>query len=452
MLHSVASCIDLLHVFGILIGISHYLSNNWYAQMARMTTPLRDSQIKTAKVEEGKTERVLYDGDGLQIHLKSNGSKLWNFRYKHPVTKQRRIMAFGAYPALSIANARELRQEALALLAIDLDPKLEKERKRRQQARDHSNTFLKVAEEFMNSIKRKKVSEDHANDIWRSLELHVFPFLGNKPISQLEAIDFIDALTPMETRGTLEQLKRMCQRVNEILDFATNKGYIKHNPASKISQTFSPPETQNLPTIPPSELPRLMKTLAFASIQRQTRLLLEWQLHTMARPNEAARVEWAHIDFGIKVWKVPKEQMKMRNDFAVPLTSSTENILKIMKGISGGRRYVFPKRGDPKGHMSSQTVNSALKRMGFHGELVSHGMRSIASTLLNENAANEKSAVIELRKELIELSLAHKEYDTVRHVYNYAEFIEARRKLLSEWSEFILESAKGYGTISNLID
>jgi hypothetical protein len=190
--------------------------------MAKTTTPLRDSQIRGAKPDDGKTEKVLYDGDGLQIHIKSNGSKLWNFRYYHPVTKKRQIIALGAYPALPISSAREQRAKALSLLALELDPKFEREKELKVKAREHSNTFAKIADEFISNIKSKKVSAKQAKAIRDSLVLHVYPFLGHKPINQLEAFDFIEALKPMSNKGILEQLNRVCQRINEVMDYAAN--------------------------------------------------------------------------------------------------------------------------------------------------------------------------------------------------------------------------------------
>ena len=172
----------------------------------------------------------------------------------------------------------------------------------------------------------------------------------------------------------------------------------------------------------------------------------------MTRPIEAASAKWAHIDLNNKQWALPAEMMKMDRDYVIPLTPSAVKILNFLYDISGHRDYVFPSRADPKNHMNSQTANAVLKRNGFKGELVAHGMRSIASTYLNEKTDKLPSEEKRHRSELIEVCLSHKENDEVRAAYNHAQYIEARRKILNEWSDFILESAKGFGTICCIHD
>lgn len=420
--------------------------------MPRRTIPISDTEIRNTKVQDGKKEKVLYDGSGLQMHIQATGSRIWRFRYKHPIKGDRKFITFGHYPALTLSKAREMTSSAHRLLTSGLDPQFEREKELQAKAYEHSNTFAKIANEFIDKVKSKKVSQNHAEAIKDSLILHVFPYVGKKPINVLEALDFIEALRPMSNKGTLEQLSRVCQRINEVMDYAVNCGKIKYNPAQKISKVFESSKDVHYPTIRPTELPTLIKALAYANIQRKTRALIEFQLHTMTRPIEAVSAQWNHIDFSERVWKIPAKIMKMKKDHTIPLTEPVLKILQFMKSISGCNDLVFPSSKDPKKHMSSSTANTALKRNGFKGVLVAHGMRSIASTYLNENTDKMIPIVKRHRKELIEVCLAHKERDEVRAAYNHAEYIEARRKILNEWSDFILKSAKGFGTISNLLD
>ncbi|MNN07891.1 Prophage CP4-57 integrase [compost metagenome] len=177
-----------------------------------------------------------------------------------------------------------------------------------------------------------------------------------------------------------------------------------------------------------------MLEIANASIKRTTRCLIEWQLHTMTRPAEAATTRWADIDFERRVWTIPPERMKKRRPHSIPLSDQAMSLLEILKSHSGHREYVFPADRNPRTHANSQTANMALKRMGFQDRLVSHGMRSMASTILNEHGWDP---------ELIEVALAHVDKDEVRSAYNRADYIERRRPMMAWWSEYILKASTG---------
>ena len=178
--------------------------------------------------------------------------------------------------------------------------------------------------------------------------------------------------------------------------------------------------------LPPEELPELMLEIANASIKRTTRCLIEWQLHTMTRPAEAATTRWADIDFERRVWTIPPERMKKRRPHSIPLSDNAVALLESLKTHSGHREYVFPADRNPRTHANSQTANMALKRMGFQDRLVSHGMRSMASTILTEHGWDP---------ELIKVALAHVDKDEVRSAYNRADYIERRRPMMAWWSE-----------------
>tara|TARA_R110001592_G_scaffold204305_2_gene454393 strand:- start:3483 stop:4253 length:771 start_codon:yes stop_codon:yes gene_type:complete len=230
----------------------------------------------------------------------------------------------------------------------------------------------------------------------------------------------------------LETVKRLSQRLNEILTYGVNYGLINANPLSGTRAVFKKPKKQHIASLSPDELPELMITIANASIKRTTRALIEWQLHTMTRPAEAAPTRWADIEK--KVWTIPAERMKKRRSHIVPLTAQALAILMAVKPYSGQREHVFPADRNPRTHRDSQTANMALKRMGFANRLVSHGMRSIASTILNENG---------FEPELIEVALAHVDKDEVRSAYNRAEYVERRRPMMEWWSNHIQGAATG---------
>lgn len=394
---------------------------------------VRLTEAKVKNATPSKTDYVLGDGDGLQMRVRSNGSKLWNFNYYHPVTKKRLNMGLGAYPETSLAQARKLTIDARQLIALGIDPKEHRDGARQQQRAASEHTLRKVAEAWF-ELKKEGVTPAYSEDIWRSLTLHVFPDLGDTQISSITAPKVIELLRPIETKGSLETVKRLSQRLNEILTYAVNSGLIQANPLSGIRAVFKKPKKQNMASLNPDELPELMIAISNASIKRTTRALIEWQLHTMTRPVEAATTRWSDIDLEKKIWIIPAERMKKRRPHIVPLTDHALAILQTVKPYSGHREFVFPADRNPRTHCNSQTANMAIKRMGFAGRLVSHGMRSMASTILNEKGFDP---------ELIEVALAHVDKNEVRSAYNRADYVERRRPMMEWWSDHIQKAATG---------
>lgn len=404
--------------------------------MCAQATRLSELKIKSAKPSE--KDYVLFDGGGLQMRVRSNGSKLWNFNYRHPVTKKRINMGLGTFPEVSLAQARKGSIAAREVLAQGLDPKEQRDVELQAKQAETEHTFQNVATSWY-ELKKDAVTPAYAEDIWRSLTLHVFPDLGTTPISAISAPQVINLLRPLETKGSLETVKRLSQRLNEIMTYGVNSGLIHANPLGGIRSVFKKPKKKNMAALAPDELKELMVAIANASIKRTTRCLIEWQLNTMTRPAEAATTRWADIDFEKRIWTIPAERMKKRRIHIVPLTDQALALLEAIKPYSGHREYVFPADRDPRTHCNSQTANMALKRMGFEGRLVSHGMRSMASTILNEHGWDP---------ELIEVALAHVDKDEVRSAYNRAEYIERRRPMMTWWSEHIQTAATGNLSVS----
>ena len=393
--------------------------------MARTTRPLTNTEVLRAKALE--KDLTLHDGDGLFLIVKTSGKKLWRFRYQRPATKQRTMMGLGAFPALSLADARGLRADYLALLANGIDPQIQAEAAEEKQQIALDSIFSKVAANWF-QLKSKSVTPDYAKDIWRSLEKDVFPAIGETPVQQIKARTLVEALEPIKARGALETVRRLVQRINEIMIYAVNTGLIDANPASGVGMAFEKPKKQNMPTLRPEELPKLMRSLVMSNLSVQTRCLIEWQLLTLVRPSEASGTRWAEIDLDSNLWTIPAERMKAKREHIVPLSPQALEILEIMKPISAHREHLFPSRKDPKQPMNSQTANAALKRIGYGGRLVAHGLRSIASTSLNEAGFNP---------DVIEASLAHTDKNEVRRAYNRSTYLEQRKELVVWWGGFV---------------
>lgn len=399
--------------------------------MARQTKPLSVKEIESAKPKEA--DYVLYDGDGLELLIKSSGSKIWQFRYIRPVTKKRAKKSIGPYPSVTLADARNYRAESRSLLAKQIDPQEHQQEQLRSSLEAKTNTFQLVAERWWN-VKKASVTEDYAEDIWRSLERDVFPAIGDVSVTDIKAHTLVQAVQPVQARGALETIRRLCQRINEVMIYAQNTGLIDAVPSVNIGKAFEKPQKKNMPSIRPDQLPQLMQTMRTASISLSTRCLFMWQLLTITRPAEAAEARWDEVDMEAREWKIPASRMKMNRDHTVPLSEEAIAVLEMMKPLSGNREFIFPSRIKPNQPMNSQTVNASLKRAGFGGVLVSHGLRSIASTALNEQG---------FPPDVIEAALAHGDKNEVRRAYNRSDYLEQRRPIMQWWASFVTAADRG---------
>jgi len=398
--------------------------------MARVK-PLTNTEVKQAKPLDKPYK--LSDGDGLQLRIRPNGSKSWILDYYKPFTRKRTSMSLGMYPDVSLAQARDKRKHARELLAEDIDPKEHREEVVNLNCDDLNTTFKKISIEWF-KIHKTKIAEKTGRDLWNSLENHVLPSIGNTPISKIKAVDAIKALRPLAAKGSLEAVRKLCQNLNKIMIFAANTGVIDTNPLTGISQAFETPTVSNRPAIKPEELPELMRALSIANIKLVTRCLIEWQLHTMVRPSEAAGAKWSEIDFDNQLWNIPPERMKKARGHIVPLTNQALALLEIMKPISSHLTFIFPADRNQHTHSNYETANKALKRIGFKDRLVAHGMRSIASTKLNEEGFDF---------DVIEAALAHADGNEVRRAYNRTNYLERRRVMMVWWSDYIEKAAMG---------
>ncbi|WP_220720647.1 integrase domain-containing protein [Agarivorans litoreus] len=405
--------------------------------MARVVKPLTHTEVKNAQAV-GK-DLKLYDGGGLQLRVRVSGTKSWVFDYFTPLTNKRTRITFGKYPAISLQEARRLRDEAKALLAKGIDPKEAKNEKVKEQKLTESNTLYSVAKSWL-EVKKSKVTADYALDIWRSLELHILPILGARPISSIRAPETIDVIKAIAARGNFETVRRVIQRLNEIMTYAVNTGVIESNRLTGIKAAFETPSKKHMPSIRPEELPELMLELSRAQISFITRCVIEWQLHTMTRPSESTGAMWSEIDFVNSLWVIPKERMKNRKEHTIPLSTQTLGLLEMMKPISSQSKFIFPSAKSLEKHIHPYSPNMALKRMGFKSRLVAHGLRALASTTLNEQGFD---------KDVIEAALSHSDKNQIRSAYNRSTYLDARKKMMQWWSSHIEDAARGAINLSS---
>jgi integrase len=399
--------------------------------MARTTKPLTNTEVQNVKPKE--KEYSLMDGAGLKLRVKPNGTRTWLFNYTRPYSDKRANLTLGTFPVLTLAEARRMAQEARELLNKDIDPQVHKSEQRQEQLEANELTLGRVIAQWF-EIKQKSVTSGHAEDIKRSLNKHIIPEIGKWPLHKVTAPAAIQALQPLANSGKLEAVKRICQRLNEVMVYSVNIGLIHHNPLAGIRHAFENPVAKSNPTLRPEELPELMTALADANIRRVTRYLIRWQLHTMTRPGEAAGARWDEIDREAELWIIPAERMKKRREHIIPLTPEMLAILDAIESISGRSPFIFPSDINHHKHANASTANVALKRMGFSGRMTAHGMRALASTTLNEQGFDS---------DLIETALAHVDKNSTRAAYNRADYLVRRRKMMEWWSDRIVLAAKG---------
>ena len=397
--------------------------------MGRLTKPLTNTEVDRAKPKD--REYNLSDGNGLSLRVKKTGTKSWLFNYFHPQTNKRKNLSIGQYPSISLAAARKSRESAKELLAQRIDPIEYKADQLRQMSIEASLTLEIVARNWF-TVKKTSIAESTAKSLIRNIEKHIFPIVGHRPINKISAPEIIEALKPIEASGKLETLSKLIGVLNEIMTFSVNTGVTSHNALSGIRAAFEAPKPVHMPTIKPEGLPSLMKALSYSSLDLVIRCLVEFQLHTMLRPGEAAGVEWSEIDFDEQTLTVRKDRMKKNRTHIVPLTKQTLELLELLRPISGHRTYVFPAIRQPNRSCTNEVANNALKRIGYGGILVAHGMRALASTTLNEQGFN---------KDVIEMALSHVDDNKVRNAYNHAEYLTQRQEMLKWWSSHI-EQAK----------
>ncbi|NBI13758.1 integrase arm-type DNA-binding domain-containing protein [[Haemophilus] felis] len=407
--------------------------------MARITKQLTNTEVDKAKPKD--KDYTLSDGKGLYLLIKPSGAKLWRFNYYKPFThpKKRALLGVGKYPDVTLQQARKIRDDYLALLAQNIDPQLHRQQTEQAKREELNNTFENVAWAWFEYRQtRANFSASYANDVKRLLERILLPAFGNYPITQITAPMALKAFKPLQDKGTLETLKRAIQKLNEIMTYALHREIILSNPTANISKEFDSPKVEHFKTIKPEDLTEFLFSLNNAQIHLQTRYLILWQLLTMTRPNEAATARYCDIDEKAKIWTIYINKGIKQDDngreHKITLSRQALALLREIKKLSGGKTYLFPSVKNPQTHVNTQTANAAIKRMGYQGKLVAHGLRSIASTYLNEKGYNP---------ELIEVALSHINQDRIRMAYNRADYIKQRFELLQAWADFVDKCSQG---------
>lgn len=332
---------------------------------------------------------------------------------------------------MTLQQARVIREEYRALLANGVDPQEYRQQLVDEETAKRENTLQKVAEQWRDKKALEVKAQTMAGN-WRRLEKHLFPKLATMPVSELSPKAVISVLEPLRISGKGDTLHRVIRLLNEVLNFAVNAGVIEFNKCLKVSDNFPTVQSVNNPTIRPECLPDFLADLRNSNHAFNVKALIKWQLLTMTRPKEAVSVEWGEIDLENKLWTIPAHKMKGgKRSHTVPLSRQAVGILEKMAKFTAGAQYVFQSDSKPQQAMNPQTANGAIKRLSggkYQGVLTAHGLRSIASTYLNEQLINY---------DVVEACLSHVIADQTRKAYNRSDYLEQRIEVMQQWGDFV---------------
>lgn len=403
---------------------------------------LNNTTCKNAQPDSKPYKR--FDGGGLYLEIMPSGSKLWRIKYRYMGAERR--LSLGAYPIVTLAEARERRDEIKKLLAQDIDPATAKRDKKNEIIRNAENTFKAVALEWL-EIKKSRWSEGYAKKVLRRLEMHLFPHIGNRPIAQITPPELLDCLRKVERSGALDMASRAKQVAGEIFRFGIQTGKCERDAAADLKGALKTHETEHFRTIDAKDIPAFLKALDRneARIFERTRRAVWFSLLTFGRPKEIRQARWSDIDFDDALWTIPAGEMKSRRDHIVPLSRQALAVLKEQHQETGhiNSPYVFPGQVHPKKPMSDGTVNRAIERLGFGETMVAHGIRALARTTIREKLGYDS--------EIIEKQLAHKTKNPLGEAYDRTQFLDQRREMMAVWGNYLEAAATG-GQIVSLAD
>ncbi|MEH2728608.1 tyrosine-type recombinase/integrase [Klebsiella pneumoniae] len=384
---------------------------------------LNARQVDTAKPREKAYQ--LADGAGLYPEVVPSGSRYWRMKYRFNGKEKR--MAFGVYPAVSLAQVRALRDEAKKKLAEGIDPSFaKKEEKLVRDVRLH-NTFQAVALEW-HGTKVSRWSEGYASDIIEAFNKDIFPYIGQQPVNEIKPLVLLNVLRRMESRGATEKAKKVRQRCSEVFRYAIVTGRAEYNPAADLTSAMSGHESKHYPFLTVEELPDFFKALSGYTGSPLIVLAARLLILTGVRTGELRGAFWSEFDLEKAVWEIPAERMKMKRPHLVPLSTQALEIVQQLKVMSGQYPLVFPGRNDPRKTMSEASINQVFKRIGYTGKVTGHGFRHTMSTILHEEGFNTA---------WIETQLAHVDKNAIRGTYNHALYLEGRKEMMQWYGDYV---------------
>lgn len=396
--------------------------------MSKRIVPLSDIQVSRAKPKDKQYK--LADGGGLFLLVSAAGGRLWRCKYRFD--GKEKLLSFGAYPAITLADARKRRDDAKKLLANGIDPG---EMKKALKATDKdiaADTFEAIARQWhLKFSTAGKWSTIHAADILHRLEKDIFPPLGSRPISEIKPINLLIVLERVASRGALDSAHRLRHHCGMIFRYAIVCGRAERDIAADLRGALPPVKGgHHAAATTPKALAPLLRAIDGFEGSFIVKSALQLLPMLFCRPGELRGAEWSEINFDDCIWEIPAERMKMKQPHIVPLSKQAVDILKALQPLTGGGKYLFPCHRSLLRCMSDNAMNAALRRLGFtKNEATAHGFRASARTILDE--------VLKVRPDFIEHQLSHSVRDALGTAYNRTSHLEERVKMMQLWSDYL---------------
>lgn len=386
---------------------------------------LTELECKNAKPAEKSYK--LADSGGLFLLVNPNGGRWWRLKYRF--TGKEKLLSLGVYPSVSLANARQARDEAKKILASGVCPSGQRKTQKLLKQIESDNTFKAIAQEWYDS-RLPNWAPATASKVARYLNNDIYPWLGSRPIKDITAAELLATIRRVESRGALELAHRIREYSGQVFRYAVATGRAERDPSGDLRGALPPVKTKHHASVTdPKQIGELLRAINGYTGSFITKCALQLAPLVFVRPGELRHAEWSEFDLEAKEWRIPGAKMKMRDKHIVPLSSQAIEILEAIKPLTSHSKYVFPGNRTIERPMSENTVNAALRRLGYEkSEMTGHGFRSMASTLLHEQGWPH---------EAIERQLAHAERNSVSAAYNYAQHLPKRKQMMQAWADYL---------------
>lgn len=391
------------------------------------------SDVKIRKAKPGDKQIKLFDGEGLFLLVTPQGGKYFRLKYRYD--GKEKLLALGTYPEISLADARQRRNEARRQIAHGIDPGVFRKAQKRAKT-EEKETFEVIAREWHEKF-RATWTVGHAATIMSRLKRDLFPWIGKRPISEVKAPELLAVLRRVESRGALESAHRIRTIAGQVFRYAVATGRAERDPSGDLKGALPQPREKHHAAITdPKEVGALLRAIDSYQGYFVVKCALKLAPLFFVRPGELRNAEWAEINFDEALWTIPTHKMKMRQSHIVPLSSQAISILKELKELTGTSRYVFPSGRTFLRPMSNNAILAALRRMGYEKDtMTGHGFRAMARTILDE--------VLQIRPDFIEHQLAHAVRDPNGRAYNRTAHLDERRKMMQTWADYLDELKAG---------
>lgn len=392
------------------------------------------TEMSVQKAQPGIKDYKMYDGNGLLLRVKPNGSKVWQYKYRFfkAGKKVEKTLSLGVWGKVSLKEARAKCVEAKKLIGDNKDPGAIKKQEKILAQANSNNSFEAVARNW-HELNIGKWTKRHAAKLMRRLELHIFPGVGNKPVAEISALEVVELIRALEKENKTETTHKVLQDCRAVFQHAFLHQKIQFNPLSDLRGLLKPHVTTNHPTLSANQIPAFLTALDTVQTTPLNRLAVKLLMHTFVRQGELRKAKWVSVDWKQAEWRIPPENMKMKQEHIVPLSTQVVGLLRELQKISGEGEFLFPSQNRQKNpFMSENTINKVIHDMDYKGQVVGHGFRAMASTILNESGFSP---------DVIERQLAHMPRNRVRAAYNRAQYLDERRKLMQAWSDYLAAAA-----------